>query len=420
MEIDWVQRQVAGYARDSQRILQCFQEGDSKDYLANPALELLHTYLAIPSDVPDRDQADENIARLAQILYIYVQAHGHWKDICVLWPKLQSITKSFSDPTIYAELVKQLAVVKNDRGEVREAQALYEELMDAASFSSLPPEQRADLYHKAAVCYYTQGNYARARALLLQCLTLHDPPDDFVDSVKNSRQRNSAAFLRTHTATPPMWESKAYSFNELGNIALGQGNFKAAQQSYDKCLHILVQHGEAENLACVAYQALGSLYVIQRRFNDALPLLKKNLYIRQQRKEAGGSAYAAIYLAAAYIGLQQFIEAESFLNEAMETSSTLQNRPNIAFCHLYFGYLAQRRGSRQAALRHWRQAQATASTIPAPGIELQVLAPLLTELLLSRCVRELRIVLMRLGVCFWQQRLSPVAAVRLLIHYLRW
>lgn len=420
MEVDWVQYQLTGYARDSQRILQRLQSDDGSGFLADRALELLYTYLTVPSDVPNRHQADENIARLAQILFVYIQAHGFWEDICILWPKLQPIAKSFPDPTIYVQLVKQLAIVKNDRGEVKEAQALYEELINAASFSQLSPEQRADVLHQAGVCYYRQGNYTRARKLLLQCLTLHDPPSDFLSSVKNPKQKSSAFVLRASTAAPPVWESKAYSFNQLGNIALFQGDFKEAQRNYDESFNILITHGEAENLACVAYQTLGSLFVIQRRFDEAIPLLKKNLVIRQQRKEAGSSAHAAVYLAAAYLGQQQFIEAESLLNEAMVTSSRLQNCRNIALCHLYFGYLAQRQGNHHAALIQWRQAQATADAIPAPGIELQVLAALLTELLQTGGVHELGRVLLRLCFNLRQQGLGPVAAGRLLFHYLRW
>lgn len=421
MEVDWIQHQFEGYARDSRLILRRLQCTGEHGLLAKQALELLRTYLAIPPEITRHPQVDQQLVELAQILYIYIQTYGFGHDICLLWPQLRRIAKALPDPTSYVQITKQLAVVKNDRGEVTEAQALYEELIQTPGFGQWLPDQQADVLHQAAVCFYRQGNYLQAQRLAAACIDLPDAWDDRTDFPERQATPKSTYALRVHVATPPVWESQAYAHHQLGNLALVQGNFAKAWCSYEQSLNLFIKHGEEDNLACVAYQSLGYLLVIRRRFADAVPLLEKNLSIRKHRGEKGGGAFAAIYLATAYLGLGRSTEAETLLNDAMAVCSDLQDWRGMALCHLYFGYLEHRyQHNRSAALAQWQQAQVVASSIPVPAIELQALAVLMTQFLSRGHLRQLKVVLIRLYANLRQQGLGPVAAGRLLFHYLCW
>jgi len=421
MEVNWEQHQLEGYMRDSQRILRRLQSGNENRFLAERALDLLRTYVNIPADLPNRSEADENIAKLAEILYVYIQTYGYWETICLLWPKIQCIARSLPDPSIYAQLVKQRAIVKNDRGEVHQSQVLYDELLNPLNLTRLSPEQQADIFHQAGVCAYQQGHYAQAWQMFIACLAVQDATENCPEVATQSQRHQQGYALRVQTAAPPIWESHAYALNQLGNIAFYfRGNFKAAQQYYEASLQIFRAHNEVNNLACVVYQSLGSLYVVQGRFATAVTLLEKNFEIRQHRGEKSGSAHAAIYLAAAYLGQQRLDEAEVLLSNAMKTCHELQNQRYQALCHLYWGYLYRKRGDYPSAIAQWQQAETIVNSIPVPAIDLQVLAALATGLFHIGHFGELMTIVLRLYANTRQQSLGPLAAGRLLFHYLCW
>ncbi|HMN31485.1 MAG TPA: hypothetical protein PKE45_25270 [Caldilineaceae bacterium] len=407
MEITWGQHQLAGYARDSQRILQRIQSFGEHRPLTNRALDLLRTYAAIPAAEARNPQADYHIVQLAQILYAYIQTHGFWYEICTLWPQLRTIAKTLPDPNAYAQLTKQLAVVKNARGEIAEAQAFYEELLHSHVFGQLPADHQADVLQQAATCYYSQGDYLKAQQLANLCTAIHDPRHELISLPEQEETQKPDYALRVQVAAGPVWESQAYAYNQLGNIALAYGNFAKARGHYEQSLHLLVQHGEENNLACVAYQSLGRLLVMERRCAKAMPLLEKNLLIRTQRGEKGGRAFAAIYLAAAYLGQQRPAEAEPLLNEAMEACRDLQNPHGIALYHLYFGYLEYQHQYHSAALAQWQQTQRVAYSISAAAIELHVLAVLVKQLLKSGQLSQCKEMMTRLYANIRQQGLGP-------------
>lgn len=139
--------------------------------------------------------------------------------------------------------------------------------------------------------------------------------------------------------------------------------------------------------------------------------------IRRRRGERIGSAYAAAYLAASYLGRDKLTEAEALLNEAMSDCAALADRRGMAHCHFYFGHLEERRGNRTAALEQWRRAQELAATIPIPALELQTLIALLRDYTNAGQVGNVWTTSIRLLRNLRQQQLGPMAAWRLLIRF---
>lgn len=418
MEIDWAQHQFDGYIADSQRAFQQLVKGDTSEFVVERALDLLRTYLNIPIYVHPPQKANETIVRLAWALHTSVHIRGYWDEICILWPKIQGIARSLPDPAHYAEVTRHLAITQNDRGEGKAAQQLYEELLASTHFEKITRDQQADILHQLGVCYADQGAYTCAQRVLNRCLAIVETASDA------SNTRDNAADIerrisKARCAAALVWEAKAYTHNQLGHIAVWQGEFSAAGRHYTESLRLFTEHGETHNLACVAYQALGRLLTMQRNYAEAKPLLEQNLVIRRRRAEKKGGADAAVYLADAYVGSRQLADAEQLLNEAMATYGDLHDRRGITLCHFYFGVLEQARENHTKALAQWRRAQKLAATIPVPAIELQVLVALATGLLRAGHLYEWLHMLVRFYLNVRQQGLAPVAAWRLVQGYRR-
>jgi len=417
MEVDWVQRQLEGYTRDGSQVFSQLIADNPSSTIVNSALDLLITYLSMPAPFRRNPRLDEVMVRLTWALYTQVHNRGYWDVICVIWPKMQEVARRLPDPAQYAEVSRQLAITLNDCGAKKAAQQLYEELLASPQFAQITLDQQADILHQAGVCFLDQGNTECAQQVLTQCLNIAEPPD----SAMNIRDKSSALQAKArnaYCAGAMIWESKAYAYNQLGHLCMTQGGFAAARHNYEKSLRIFLLYGEEENLACVAYQALGCLLVRQKGYEEATPLLQKNLALRQRRGEKKGSAYAAAYLAESYLGSGKMAEAEALLNEAISACVALSDRRGMALCHFYFGHLEQRRGNLAAALHQWQRAQALAATIPIPAFELQALVALTSAFFRTGRSGELRTTLLRLFRNIQQQKLRPVSALRLFVCYL--
>jgi len=288
VEIDWAQRQFDGYVSDGQRTFRNLVKGDASPFVVERALDLLRTYLNIPVYVHPPQKADETIVRLTWALHTGVHIRGYWDEICILWPKIQVIARSLPDPAHYAEVTRHLAITKNDRGEGKAAQQLYEELLASTHFEQITHDQQADILHQLGVCYVDQGAYACAQQVLTRCLAVVEVASD-ASNMRDNAADIECRISKARCAAALVWESKAYAHNQLGHIAVWQGEFTAAGRHYTESLRLFTEHGETHNLACVAYQALGHLLVMQGNYAEAKPLLEKNLVIRRRRAEKRGA-----------------------------------------------------------------------------------------------------------------------------------
>ncbi len=323
-------------------------------------------------------------------------AQGFWMEICLLWPTICELAKRGGNFRLEMEMVHQLAIVKHNRGEVRAAQALYESILHAPPFNDLCPNQRASYLHQAAICYLFQGQYTQAESLLQQALRL--------------RGNSTAAF----DILPPLWAIQAYSLKQLGNIAAFRGNFTRANRYFEQSLALFQEHGEAENLACVAYESLGHIRMLYQDYDEAIYLLEKELAIRRRRQEELAAAEAAIDLAAAYIGQGRLSAAERLLTDGLSTCRKLHSLREVAKGHLHFGYLEARRGNHIAAVEQWRQGLEQLKTLPTPALEFKLLTALLVQFCQQRRLGALLTTVRRLRANVRAQRLGPLAVWRLL------
>lgn len=379
MEIDWAERQRLSYARDGARAVERFMDGDrSQDFLIR-ALELLRTYTEAPGVGAAPHPADETMVLLAQAINAHVSNLGFWRQVDHLWPRLCAIAKLLPEQTLYVELMKHLATIRSRQGEGDSAQSLYAELMELPSFVQLPAYLRADVLQQAGTTQLWHGQPRQAKATLLRCLAIEEE----TSTGQLSKAPVDQFGVRASATPTPLWESKVYALNQLGNLALFHGNFADAATYFDRCQALFTAHGEAENLACVAYQAIGVLLLYTHRPQAAIPVIEQGLAIRKQRHEREGVAVNSIYLAAAYLALKQERVAEALLTEALTTYRTVETRHDLALCHLYLGQLAALRNDWMGATDHWRHTLTLVSLVMVHFVELRLWVAWLPRLLVA-------------------------------------
>lgn len=410
MEINWVQYQLDAYAANAKQVVEWLQNDALESDSIELALGLTATYLDIASKAKSGPDVSEVVIVLAVSLYRHIQPAGRWNTIAVLWPRLVEITQMLPCPELHAETVMQLAITKNNQGAVQEAQQLYERLIHSAIFYGLPVHQQVNVWHHLGVCYLRQGFYSQAKVAFQRCLK---DADDQPAIAQYTEGRLHVEGVNRGVPAPSLWEIQAYALNQLGNIALFHGDFTQAHQYYQDSLALFNAHGEKDNLACVSYQSLGRLYVFQRKFALAIPVLQKGLAIRRRRHELEGTASNAVHLATAYLECDRLREAEPLLNEALRIYKELNDRQGVALCHLAFGRYALKQRQRREAVVHWQQSLDILATFQMPAIELQVLVLLLPQLLYLGHLREAQRYLIRFLDTLCKHNLNPIILCRL-------
>lgn len=413
MAVDRQQAYINSYQREARNALQRFTDGERDDLFLLCAFELIRTYLQIPRHSTNPLIADLDIVRLAQALQIHLSNCGFWRQLLSVWPQLIGLAEQLSNPVIHAELVKHFATIKDHQGDGEEANLLYRNLVRSSHFPQLPVEIQADILQQAGTTLVWRGKLAQASSLLGQVLALvaRHPIDRLQH---NQRDRYG---VRSNLDITPLWESKAYSLNQMGNIAMFQGKFVQAEQLYTTCLQTLNEHGEVENLACVAHQALGRLWLHWRQPEKAIPVLEKGIAIRRRRHEQTGVAINSLYLAAALLQCRELDRAERLLTEALPILRATGNQRDSALCHLYFGQLELLHGRRVAGIDQWRQALAHFQTVHTPLVEQRIFIQYSPWLLSIGEVTMFRAVTQQLYNSLRQQELGAVEFGRLRLRF---
>lgn len=394
MEVDWTAYQLARYIAEGERVLHYLEKGDPSQFFLERALTLLTTYLRIPENVSSDQRLQEVMSRLAQALFTDIWPRGYWHQILRWWPEIVAITHKLPDPTLRVKIIQQLTVIKNNQGQTEEAIEMVETLVASPDFDGLSSSDQANLFHHLGVCYVRHGDYDKAQATLTECLRL------------------------SHTHNH--WELESYALNQLGNLALSYGNFDQARQNYERSLNILLKNDQANDLACIAYQSLGRLFVFQKQFEPAIPLLEKGVAIRRRWGEQEGTATNGTYLAIAYLECGRLIEAETLLTEALVISKEIRHLRGMALSHFAFGRLEAKRGNISQAVDQFNQALEILETSPTPSLELQVLWGILPQLLRIGQFVAFFSALGRLGRNVRQQKLGIMTIWRLLSARIGW
>jgi tetratricopeptide (TPR) repeat protein len=385
--VNWQQRQLQSYRADGERILQRLAAGNNNDFLIERAMSLLLNYLSLPRYVTTDLQSDEIMIRLSLSLFEDFWPRGYWRLISDWWPPLIEIAQRLPDPHLKMRVITHYSLVKCNQGQVGESLKLCEPLIYSPDFSHLSSFEQAGILHHLGGWYVWLGDYQKATRLITWCFDLAEAGQH--------------------------WEFKAYAFNLLGSVALFQGDFKRARTCYEQCLALLIDHDGENNLVCIGYRSLGRLFIYQKRFAEAIPLLEKTLAIQYHWHNQEGIADNSFFLAQAYLGCGRIQEVEPLLDKALSICKNLEYALGITLCHLSFGQLEEKRGIYAQAITHYRRALVMLDTNPLLPEELRVLFHLLPLLLRRGRLWTFAATLPRLWRNVNRQRLGPKAIWRL-------
>ncbi len=385
----WRQQLNAAYRHDAQCALAQVSSSAIDAQFIERILELLRTYVEIPGVAEEPQPADGAMLQLAQMAAGHIAHMGYWRQMNYLWPKLCTLAEFTGDADLYINFAKYHAIVKGRQTDGQAGFALYTQLIRHPAFQHAAAALQADILAHYATNLLWTGQRIAAAPLLQRCLSLTDSyaeaPAVPEPVSPYDRQVNRIA--------APLWETRAYTLNQQGVLHMFCGEFGHAQRRFDEMLVIFLARNEGNNLACVAYQAIGRLCLYAGDYRAALTTLDQGLQIRQARNDREGIAINAIYVAAAYLGLAQLVEVERLLNSAMTICRELDNTHDLALCHLYLGELAFQQGQSAQARSHWQAVTTIAPHVVLHFVELRpwlrYLPPLLWRGELTLCWRLL-------------------------------
>jgi tetratricopeptide (TPR) repeat protein len=368
VEIDWRQRHWQGYLREAAAAKERLAAGERSPSFLRRVVQLLHTYFHSPHKGVMSQAATDPLVQLALSVHAYTHYLGEWELMAAVFRQAATTVKESPQQITYVDLTKVLAITLANLGKYTQAQELFDEVITRDDFARLPVTAQVDLLAHAGTCHVWHGDRGRAQTLLERAVRIS------VEAGGHPvyRTRADANGIYSFALVLRLWESTAYTLNQLGCLALFDGRFDEAEALYRQCHDLLVVHDGADNLACVAYQALGRLRLYQGRYAEAELILARGLAIRRRRQEKPTIALNAIYLAGAHLGQGDLPAAELLLIEAMSIPCALEAAETTALCHLYFGQLELRKGNDRAVFDHWRQALALLRTQKTPLVELRV------------------------------------------------
>lgn len=366
-EINWHDHALEQYRRDAEQAIDWARGNVPDRVLIARVLELLRTYVEVPG-VGERPQfADEQMLSLALHTIGRIRRMGYWREMNDLWPQLCKIAELAGDVDRYLIFVKYMATAKGNVGEKAEELAIYAQLLAHPRFPAATPTLQANLLITHAVTLLWNGRRQEAAPLLQRCLAITNP--DAQASNRGEHHQDADVYLGL--GNTPLWETRAYALNQQGVLHMFCGEFSTARRRFAEMHAIFQAHGEAGNLLCVAQQAIGRLLLYERKYADALDLLTQGYAVRQRWNDREGIAVNAIYMAAARIGLQQFDVAKTLLTSALGICHDLENRHDLALCHLYFAHLALRQQNLESALVHWQELATLAPDIVLHFVEVR-------------------------------------------------
>lgn len=161
-------------------------------------------------------------------------------------------------------------------GQADEEFAIYSQLINHPHFQNTSPILQANLLSAYATALVWHGRRNLAATVLQQCLEL---TDSAVSSRRDGHE-NTDLEPPLEAGITSLWETRAYALNQQGVLHMFCGEFVQAHECFDKMAAIFLEHGQKDNLACVAQQAKGRLLLYERTYSEALDRLAQGLKIR--------------------------------------------------------------------------------------------------------------------------------------------
>lgn len=214
--------------------------------------------------------------------------------------------------------------------EWKKAVAAYEEAVQAAG-SLRDLSRLARMYNDLSLAYQELGNLTRAAYYSHKALALA------------GMQRDRLAAARAE--------------NNLGLVLMKQGELDAAERHIRTSLAAFEEVGVVRERSHVLL-SLGQLYLQREAYGPAEAYVQQALDLARQQGESMTAGMALQYLGRLAERAGDHAKADGAFNEAITLLSETGVTERLVECHTVYAELLVKRGDKDLAIEHWRQAMA--------------------------------------------------------------
>jgi tetratricopeptide (TPR) repeat protein len=162
---------------------------------------------------------------------------------------------------------------------------------------------------------------------------------------------------------------------EMGNLYNSMASFEKARTSYLKAAVIMKEEKELNELARI-YNNLGSMYLRENRWRDALKVLGQCMTLADQIGDMTIKGWAAFNTASGLLKLNQPQDALDHLNTAMTLLRRSDDRIGVMTTYMVYGSVYSELKDWDKALASFKKATAIVKDLQMPSMEAEILGEL--------------------------------------------
>lgn len=262
--------------------------------------------------------------------------------------------------------------------EIREAHKRAGRFLEEMAESGRSPELflfRLDGLLEARGHYLEAGDLAEARRVTARISSYLDRRGYYTELIRLNREilelepdkdsMNWIAQAYAHQMdleNAAQWYKKAldmapdaFSYQGLGMIQLGRGEYDLAEESLEKALQINLGQKDPRGEAAVL-QALASIDMMQGHYDSARPRLARSLELAREAKDRAGEAVLLFNLADVDRERGELARATEELGVALAITRDLGDRKGMAASLHGLGMISSQAGEMEMAAEHFREA----------------------------------------------------------------
>ena len=294
-----------------------------------------------------------------------------------LWEELSLCYKTGNLWAVHSSARPALREGLNPK-EIREAHKRAGRFLEEMAESGRSPELflfRLDGLLEARGHYLEAGDLAEARRVTARISSYLDRRGYYTELIRLNREilelepdRDSMNWIAQAYAhqmdleNAAQWYKKAldmapdaFSYQGLGMIQLGRGEYDLAEESLEKALQINLGQKDPRGEAAVL-QALASIDMMQGHYDSARPRLARSLELAREAKDRAGEAVLLFNLADVDRERGELARATEELGVALAITRDLGDRKGMAASLHGLGMISSQAGEMEMAAEHFREA----------------------------------------------------------------
>ena len=256
--------------------------------------------------------------------------------------------------------LRGLGRVYDDEGNAPEALKCFFEALNLTNDKDIT----SAIYNDIAAVYESQDNYVEVLKYTLKSLKLQEQLGNKkkIASLYNnlgtiySYQNKPDSALKSYNASLKIREEigdrkgMATCHNNIGLIEHERGNYEGALNNY----FLALKFAEGTNYLVLADASnnIGTIYILQKKYSEALKYISTALSIHEETGYKYGMANSLITLSELHLKLNSLKEARSYLNKALAYGSDIGSIRNIESSYKGLVQIDSIQGNWKSAFEH--------------------------------------------------------------------